>query len=294
MTTEQRNQWAGSESTPITFTPVRPHNQRVTTGYDEQLDDDTLYPTRQPSSAKRYQQNTDVPPPASQRTVTRTSQQQLRQQDRYDNVNVYIRRRSSQGPTSSYQRQTATQAQRPTQQQAPRPARQPEPEHDEDEPETEHLPRTRQRVRKPRFHWLVYLGVGMVVMLILWIVGAIALNRWQSYQDDLRYGHPRTYQCDARVGHNDAQTPSHFIALNLNHRVEVIEFPGGDATKARVYLGPMLTGQASDQDIVTVSFQDVNGDGKPDMILSVENAKYVYINDNGVFRPLRANDHINM
>ena len=91
----------------------------------------------------------------------------------------------------------------------------------------------------------------MVAMLILWIVGAIALNWWQGYQDDLRYGHPRTYQTDARVGHNDAQTPSHFLALNLHHRVEVIEFPGGDATKAKVYLGPMLTGQTSDQDIVT-------------------------------------------
>ncbi len=291
MTIEQRNQWAGSESTPITFTPVRPHNQRVTTGYDEQLDDDTLYPTRQPSSTKRYQQNTDVPPPAAQRTVTRTSQQQVRQPNRYDSVNVYVRRRSSQGPTSR-QSQTTTQRQTTTQQQAPRPVRQPEPEPDDDEPETERLPR--HHVRKTRFHWLVYLGVGMVAMLILWLVGTIALNWWQSSQDDLRYGHPRTYQCDARVGHNDAQTSSHFIALNLNHRVEVIEFPGGDATKAKVYLGPLLTGQDSDQDIVTVSFKDVNGDGKPDLILSVENAKYVYINDNGTFRPPNANEHINM
>ena len=288
MTTEQRNQWRGSESSPIKFTSVRPHNQRVTTGYDEQLDDDTLYPSHMSSSAKRYQQTTDVPPPSAQRAVTRTSQQQLRQRDRYNTVNVYVRRRSSQGPTSSYQLHTTTQ------QQAPRPARQPEPEHDDDEPETEHLPRPHQRGRKPRFHWLVYLGVGMGVMLLLWIVGTIALTWWQGYQDDLRYGHPRTYQCDARVGHNDAQTPSHFIALNLNHRVEVLEFPGGDATKARVYLGPTLTGQTSDQDIVTVSFQDVNGDGKPDMIVSVENAKYVYINDNGAFRPLHANEHIDI
>ncbi len=286
MTTEQRNQWAGSESSPIKLTAVHPQHQHVTTGYDVELDNDALYPSRMSSSAKRYQQTTDVPPP-SQRTVTRPDQQQLRQPNPYDTVNVYVRqRRSSQGPTSSHQRQTVTQPQRPTQQ-APRPARQPEPEQDDDEPETEHLPRTHQRVRKPRFHGLAYVGVGMIAMLILWIIGAIALNWWQGYQDDLRYGHPRTYQIDARVGHNDAQTPSHFIALNLNHRVEVIEFSGGDATKARVYLGPLLTGQTNDQDIVTVSFKDVNGDGKPDLILSVENAKYVYINDNGAFRPLQ-------
>jgi len=285
MTTEQRNQWAGSESSPIKLTAVHVRHQPVITGYDEQLEDDTLYSSRVPSSTRRYQQNTDVPPP--QQAVTRTSQQQVRQQDRYGTVNVYIRRRSLQGPTSR-QRQTVTQ------QQTPRSVRQPEPEQDDDEPETEHLPRTHQHSHKLHFHWLVYLGIGMVAMLLLWIVGAIALTWWQASQQDLRYGHPRTSQCDARVGHNDTQTPSHFLALNLNHRVEVIEFPGGDATKARVYLGPLLTGQDSDPDIVTVSFKDVNGDGKPDMLLNVENAKYVYINDNGAFRPLHANEHINM
>ncbi len=282
MTTEQRNQWRGVESSPIKLTAVHAQHQHVTTGYDEQLEDDTLYPSRMPSSAKRYQQATDVPPQA----VTRSSPRQLRQRDRYDTVNVYVRqRRSSQGPTSSRKQQTATQ-------QAPSPLRQAEPEQDDDEPETERLPR--RCVHKSRFHWFVYLGVGMVAMLILWIIGTIALTWWQGYQDDLRYGHPRTYQCDAKVGHNDTQTPSHFIALDLNHRVEVIELPGGDATKARVYLGPMLAGQDSDLDIVTVSFKDVNGDGKPDLILSVENAKYVYINDNGAFRPLHADEHINM
>jgi len=288
MTTKQRNQWAGSESSPIKLTAIHARHQPVTTGYDEQLEDDTLYPSRMPSSTRRYQQNTDVPPPVAQRTVTRPGQQQ----DRYDNVNVYIRRRSSQGPISR-QQQTAPQPQRPTQQ-TPRPPRQPEPEQDDDEPETEHLPRTRRRSHPPRFHWLVYLGIGMIAMLILWLVGAIAFNWWQAYQQDLHYGHPRTYQCDARVGHNDTGIPSHFIALNLNHRAEVIEFPGGDATKARVYLGPMLTGQNSDQDIVTVSFKDVNVDGKLDLIMSVENVKYVYINDTGAFRPPHANEHINL
>ena len=205
----------------------------------------------------------------------RPDQQQIRRPNQYDNVNVYVRRRSAQ-------------ALRP--QQVPRPPLQPEPEQD-DELETEPLRRTHQR---SRLHWLVYIGFGMVAMLILWITGAIVLNWWQGYQDDLRYGRPRTYQCDARVGHNDAGTPSHFIALNLNRRVEVIEFPGGDATKAKVYLGPTLTGQNSDLDIVTVSFKDVNGDGKPDMIVSVVNAKYPYINDNGAFRPPHSDEHISV
>jgi len=284
MTREQRNQWRGIESTPIKLTTVHAQHQHVTTDYDEQLEDDTLYPSRMPSSTRRYQQTTNVPP-QQHAVVTRPRQQEMRQQDRYDNVNVYIRRRSAPGPAARQQQASPTQA--------PGPARQPGSEPD-GEPETEPLPRTRQRVQKPRFHWLVYLGIGMVAMLLLWMVGTIALNWWNGYQDDLRYGRPRTYQIDAKVGHHDAQTPSHFLALNLNRRVEVIEFPGGDATKEKVYLGPTLIGQESDLDIVTVSFRDVNGDGKPDMIVSVDNAKYAYINDNGAFRPLHADEHITL
>jgi len=190
-------------------------------------------------------------------------------------VNVYVRRRSAPGPA-------------PRQQQTPLPQ-----EQKDDEGETEPL-RPRRHLSTPRFHWLVYLGIGMIGMLLLWMVGTTALSWWNGYQDDLRYGRPRTYQIDAKVGHNDAQTPSHFLALNLNRRIEVIEFPGGDATKEKVYLGPTLIGQESDLDIVTISFRDVNGDGKPDMIVSVDNANYVYINDNGAFRPLHADEHITL
>ena len=271
--TTQQKQWGGIEPAPMKLTTVRSRQAQTNIAYDEQLDDEHLYPTRQPSSTRRYHKDNVSP-----QELAQVGQQQLRQRDRYDTINVYIRRRSSQSSTSH--------------QQQPRPAHQPE--SDNNEPETEHLLRIHQRVHKLRFHWLVYLGIGMVVMLILWIVGAIALNWWQSYLNDLRYGHPPTSQCDARVGHNDTQTQSHFLTLNLHHRVEVIEFPGGDATKAKVYLGPILTGQDSDLDIVTVSFKDVNGDGKPALILSVENAKYIYINDNGAFRPLHADKHINM
>ncbi len=216
----------------------------------------------------------------------RPGQQGIRRPDHYDTVNVYIRRRTHpQGQAPRQQQAPATQA--------PRPVRQSELEQDE-EADTEPLRAHPQHTPTRRFHWVWYLGLGMIAMLILWMVGASALTWWNGYQDDLRYGHPRTYQTDARVGHNDATTPSHFIALNLNHRVEVIEFPGGDATKAKVYLGPTLIGQNSDLDIVSVSFKDVNGDGKPDLILSVATTTYIYINDNGAFRTLHADEHTNM
>ncbi len=247
-------------------------------GYDVDLEDDALYPQRSRTSVIRYRpvETRDIP---QQQAITRPGQHQLRRPNQYESVNVYVRRRSPQAPHP----------------QAPRPPHQPGPEHyEDDELKTEPLRTSNRRTHTRRFHWLVYPGCGMVAMLLLWMLGAAALNWWQGYQDDLRYGRPRTFQCDARVGHNDAGTPSHFIALNLNHHVEVIELPGGDATKMKVYLGPTLTGENSDLDIVTVSFKDVNGDGKPDMLLSVNNIKYPYINDNGAFRPPNPNEHISV
>ena len=61
--------------------------------------------------------------------------------------------------------------------------------------------------------------------------------------------------------------PATFIALNYNGRVEVIEFPGGDASHARIYLGPQLYGAGSDLVPVTLSFVDVSGNHQPDMLV---------------------------
>ena len=112
-------------------------------------------------------------------------------------------------------------------------------------------PSTSPRPKMPRMkrkgtrslHSLVFLGIGMIAMLALWILLTFAVNWWNTTWDDLHYGRPRTFQIDAAVGQNDsASNPSHFMALNLNGRIEVIEFPGGDASKARIYIGPQLYG----------------------------------------------------
>lgn len=155
-------------------------------------------------------------------------------------------------------------------------------------------PPQRQPARPARrVHWLVPLGVGMLVMLVLWQGGNLAFSLWQSYQNDLHYGRPRTTQVDARVGHNDTQTPSHFIAVNLAGHVVVIEFPGGDAAHAKVYIGPIMA-PGHELDPVTLSFKDVNGDGKPDMILSVGEVREVFINDNGSFRPMKPGENVTL
>jgi hypothetical protein len=120
-------------------------------------------------------------------------------------------------------------------------------------------------------------------------------NWWQVWQDDLHYGRPRTFQIDAVVGHNDSDAhPSHFVAINLDRHVQIIEFPGGDSSKAKIYIGPVLVGDGQDLAVVTLSFKDVNGDGKPDMIVSVQSSRFVFINDNGAFRPGRPGENVQL
>lgn len=146
-----------------------------------------------------------------------------------------------------------------------------------------------------RFHWLFLVGIAMLVMLLGWVLLSMLFNWWQVWQDDLHYGRPRTFQIDAVVGHSDSEAnPSHFVAINLNRHIQIIELPGGDSSKAKVYIGPVLIGEGQDLAVITLSFKDVNGDGKPDMIVNVGNSPFVFINDNGAFRPARPGENVQL
>ncbi len=144
-----------------------------------------------------------------------------------------------------------------------------------------------------RAHPLLYLGIGMVFALALWVgiqwIGAW----WQLHQDDATYGRPRTFQFDAVFGHSDsAANPTHIIIVNLSRHIVVIELPGGDPGHARIYSGPTLFGDGLDLTPVTGRAIDVNGDGKLDLVLYVQDQRIVFINDNGQFRPLKPREHI--
>jgi hypothetical protein len=141
------------------------------------------------------------------------------------------------------------------------------------------IPKTRQQA-----HPLLYLGVGMLVMLLLWTSLSAVFGWFTSILDDIHYGYPRTYQVDAWVGHEQTGNPSHFIAINLKGHIEIIEMPGGDAAHARIYVGPQLFGANADMAPVTLEFVDVNGDQKPDMVANFQGSRVVFINDKGAFR----------
>jgi len=158
------------------------------------------------------------------------------------------------------------------------------------------LPRPAQRSGKAsarHFHPLLYLGLGMLFMLALWTLIMGVVGWLGTTIDTLRYGYPRTFQTDQFVGHNESNgIPSHFIAINLHGRIEVIEFPGGDASHARVYEGPQLYTANADQAPVTLKFEDVNGDHKPDMLVCFQGSQIVYINAQGQFVPLPENQRV--
>lgn len=255
----------------------RPAAQRQRDTDDDILsedDYDDVWPTRLPTSSRRYQRVPDV--------RTETGRRQV------DSLPIASQQYNAPGSTRANRavippRRTATQTSIP----AIQGTRQRNIYTDEIfPPNTARGLDSRQR---SRFHWLVFIGLAMIVMIVGWFAFSALGNWWQVTQDDWHYGRPRTFQIDAVVGHNDSPSnPSHFIAVNLNRRVIIIELPGGDSSKAKIYNGPILVGQGQDLAPVTLSFQDVNADGVVDMIVNVQDAHFVYINENGTFRPARS------
>jgi hypothetical protein len=137
-----------------------------------------------------------------------------------------------------------------------------------------------------KLHWSLIFGVGMIAALALWVLGSYALAWWSNHQLDAIYGNPRTYQTDQVVGHSDSSDhPTHFVAINLDTRITVIELPGGDSSHARIYSGPTLYSDNGNAIPVTLEFKDVNGDGKVDMIVHVGDQKITYLNDGTQFKP---------
>ncbi len=133
-------------------------------------------------------------------------------------------------------------------------------------------------------HWLLFLGLGMLVMVFVWVGLSQLASWWNNHQLDSQYGFPRTYQTDQSVGFNDSQTPSHFIALNLDGQTQVIVCPASNCTKAIVYPVVKLFGDSAASIPVTLSFQDIAHTGKLAMIVHVGDQQIIYLNDGTQFK----------
>ncbi len=138
----------------------------------------------------------------------------------------------------------------------------------------------------------VVLAAGVAVAALLAYLLLSVLVSWVAVRlDDLQYGSPRTMQLDALVGHNEeGGSPTHLIAINLNRQISVIEIPGGDIGKARVITGPYLFGAEENLTPAKLAVRDLNGDSKPDLLLTVKNEQVVYLNDGQNFRAITASE----
>ncbi len=145
-------------------------------------------------------------------------------------------------------------------------------------------PATRLRSRRHPHVPLVGIGVGMVIAVMVVFLGQLAIGWIGNTWNDLHYGYPRISQVDAVVGQGDSMAhPSHFIALNLKGQIEVIDFPAGDASHAKIYLGPRLYGPGADLVPVTLQFVDSRHDGHPEMLVLFGGEQAVFQNTQGSF-----------
>lgn len=137
---------------------------------------------------------------------------------------------------------------------------------------------------KRQVHWLLILGIGMILMLGLYLGINWVGNWWANHQLDAAYGFPRAYQTDAIVYSGDtASNPSHYIFLNLNGTVEIIELPHGDSAHARIYKGSgLFSGNAP---FIPATDEFRNGNGKVEMLVHIQNQVMLYINDGTQCKP---------
>jgi hypothetical protein len=131
-----------------------------------------------------------------------------------------------------------------------------------------------RRQRRP-LHGTVYIGLTLLCMLVGFVVFSALTTWWQHTDDYLHYGMPRTSQMDAVVGHQDsAAHPSHFLALNLDGHLSVIEIQGGDLSKTVIYAGPVIYGQGADLVAVTLSVAH-DQRGQPELVLHYQNNEVI-------------------
>jgi hypothetical protein len=138
--------------------------------------------------------------------------------------------------------------------------------------------------KRRRPHWLVISGLSMMMVLLLW-AGLSWLTSWiANNQLNATYEYPRVSQADEVVYPGDTSDhPSHYLFLNLNGTVLIVELPHGDSAKSRIYKGPTLFSDNADQIPITGEFRTVNG--KIEMLEHIQDRIILYINNGTQFIP---------
>jgi hypothetical protein len=141
-----------------------------------------------------------------------------------------------------------------------------------------------QPIQHRRVHPLVWLGVFCIFLVAGWTGLNFVTSWYQGVQNDWTYGKERHFEINAVVGHGDSATnPSHFTAENNNGQIIVIELPGNNVSKAKIYQIETVPGNTGNPP-VRISFQDMNADGRLDMLVQIGDGSatlYVTLFNNG-------------
>ena len=135
---------------------------------------------------------------------------------------------------------------------------------------------------------MFYIGICLVILVVFLTAYTLIPPALQKWSDDRTFGYPRISQTDANVGHTGME---HFIALNNHGTIEVFEIPTypSQTNQPHLYIIVRLTNQGADLVPATLSFPDINGDGKPDMQVTVMNGSnpsvWVLFNNGTTFVP---------
>lgn len=146
------------------------------------------------------------------------------------------------------------------------------------------------RRRRPLLsHPLATAVIGILLVVIMYQLLSGALF-WAGIKfDDFRYGYPRTTSLDGYVGFGESTgQPSHIIAINLHRQIEALVISGDDPSHVLVIKGPYLYDANGDYAPVTVRLIDVTGDGYPDLVLTVEQQRLIFVDQPQLrsFRPI--------
>ena len=139
----------------------------------------------------------------------------------------------------------------------------------------------REPPRGRRFHWMLFMGMVMFVMVLGWFLFTALGYWWQTKQDDWKYGTPRTFQVDQFVGHGDSPDhPDHFIAIDTGGMIQVIEMNPQNPKYDHVY---PITTISSSTIPVFLSFEDTRHTGRLDMLVTIgdSNSYTVILLNNG-------------
>jgi len=138
--------------------------------------------------------------------------------------------------------------------------------------------RERRAVQCKQWHPAVHIGAMLFAFALAWMICVHLASFWLlNVADRWNYGPQKSGPALSAVfGHEDSQEhPTRVELINDHGRPVVLEIPGGDGSKAKLYPGPQpaLFGLEGNPEQYVMYFEeprDINGDGRKDLSIIVE------------------------